>query len=55
MEDSAEVLVDRLFRDALGSLELFTVYLGPGVHDLYVFIDVYSRYVPANSAPNQDG
>jgi SAM-dependent methyltransferase len=28
MDDPAEALVDRLFRDALGSLELFTVYLG---------------------------
>ena len=28
MDDPTEALVDRLFRDALGSLELFTVYLG---------------------------
>jgi SAM-dependent methyltransferase len=28
MEQPSEALVDRLFRDALGSLELFTVYIG---------------------------
>jgi protein-L-isoaspartate O-methyltransferase len=28
MDDPTEALVDRLFRDALGSLELFTVYVG---------------------------
>jgi SAM-dependent methyltransferase len=28
MDDPTEALADRLFRDALGSLELFTVYLG---------------------------
>src|SRR5919107_2214852 len=28
MDDLSEALADRLFRDALGGLELFTVYLG---------------------------
>lgn len=28
MDDATDVLADRLFRDALGALELFTVYLG---------------------------
>jgi hypothetical protein len=28
MDDPTEALADRLFRDALGALELFTIYLG---------------------------